>query len=170
MDDNCQFSRLHGNLDAHIALSSAVQYSGINVTGDGSTIANLCELYYCTLYLMFFAIYIYFKLLYNTGQTFHNKHEQFTEKAYADPSLLPDRYVFILTNACNLRCPFCFQEKGRQVDQMEMEDWLQVVRQIPDYARITLTGGEPLLFKDFKKLFAIIAEQFDCNGRSHICK
>lgn len=96
-------------------------------------------------------------------EAFHNKHEKFTEIAYRTPSLLPDRYVFILTNLCNLRCDFCFQRKNLQKDIMRVKDWINLANQIPDYARITLCGGEPLLFNGFKQVFSHIAGRFDCN-------
>ena len=96
-------------------------------------------------------------------EEFHDRHEAFTDKACNDEGLLPDRYVFVLTNLCNLRCPFCFQEKNILEQRMNLEDWLGLVEQIPDYGRITLTGGEPLLFKGFRRLFSTIAERVDCN-------
>lgn len=98
-----------------------------------------------------------------TKEAFHNKHESFTETAYATPGILPDRYVFILTNLCNLRCSFCFQKKDVQKDSMVLQDWIRVTEQIPDYARITLCGGEPLLFPEFKEVFSYVANRVDCN-------
>ncbi len=94
---------------------------------------------------------------------FHQRHEDFTDRAYATPGLLPDRYVFVLTNACNLRCPFCFQQKGSRGKRMDLAAWRRVLDQIPDYGRVTLTGGEPLLFKGFRELFAELAGRLDCN-------
>lgn len=79
------------------------------------------------------------------------------------PGMLPARYVFILTNLCNLRCPFCFQYRRRTADPMVAEDWLSVVEQLPEYSRVTLTGGEPLVFKEFKAIFEAVTEKFDCN-------
>ncbi len=46
---------------------------------------------------------------------------------------------------------------------MVLTDWIHLMDQIPDYGRITLTGGEPLLFKGFRELFKQIAVRFDCN-------
>lgn len=96
-------------------------------------------------------------------EIFHNKHERFTEIAYNTPNLLPDRYVFILTNLCNLRCSFCFQKKDLKKNVMTAKDWISLTRQIPDYARVTLCGGEPLLFRGFKEVFSFVANKFDCN-------
>ena len=37
---------------------------------------------------------------------------------------------------------------------MSTENWLNVIDQIPEKSRITLTGGEPLVFQDFDKIFS----------------
>ncbi|MCP4606634.1 MAG: radical SAM protein [Proteobacteria bacterium] len=97
------------------------------------------------------------------NQTFHNKHELYTDKAYNTPGLPPDRYVFILTNLCNLRCDFCFQSRKKHKNSMEADEWIQLLDQIPKGSRITLTGGEPLLFSGFLEIFKKIVKRFDCN-------
>jgi len=94
---------------------------------------------------------------------FHEKHEKLTEEIYNTSNMLPSRYVFVITNLCNLRCKFCFQDKEPRKDVMNAEDWINLLNQCPPYSRITLTGGEPLLFPGFKKLFSSIAEKFNCN-------
>lgn len=96
-------------------------------------------------------------------QKFHKTHEVFTEKAFNTTGLLPSRYVFVITNLCNLRCSFCFQQKAFRKDAMTIDDWIALAKQLPDYARVTLTGGEPLMFKEFKDVFTFIAEHFSCN-------
>jgi len=96
-------------------------------------------------------------------EKFHNIHELFTEKAYNTSGMLPHRYVFVLTNLCNLRCGFCFQNKKRRENSMTPEDWIRFASQLPDYARVTLTGGEPFIFPGFKKVFSYIARRFNCN-------
>ncbi len=93
----------------------------------------------------------------------HDKHEAFTDYAYGRAGVLPDRYVFVLTNLCNLDCHFCFQERTPRKGFMTPDDWLSVAKQLPDHARVTLTGGEPLVFKGFRKVFSYVAERFDCN-------
>jgi len=99
----------------------------------------------------------------NKKENFHNKHELFTEKICQTSGLLPHRYVFILTNHCNLRCNFCFLHKRSQNFSMSVEDWLLLLKQLPDYARVTFSGGEPLIFSGFKEVFADTAQHFDCN-------
>ena len=96
-------------------------------------------------------------------ENFHKKHEQFTEKAYESGGVLPDRYVYVLTNLCNLKCSFCYQRKKPEKNTMQARDWMSLTDQIPEYARITLTGGEPLIFPEFRQIFAYIADKLDCN-------
>ena len=96
-------------------------------------------------------------------ETFHLKHEFLTELIYRLPNLLPDRYTFVLTNLCNLKCHFCFQKKDLREERMRLKDWLHLANQLPFYARVTLTGGEPLMFPEFEEIFTFIAGRFDCN-------
>ncbi|MBF0559226.1 MAG: radical SAM protein [Nitrospirae bacterium] len=97
------------------------------------------------------------------SQAFHNSHEAYTEKAFNTPGLMPDRYVFVLTNQCNLKCSFCCQRKNLRKSQMTEGDWLALADQLPDFARVTLVGGEPLMFKGFRKVFDSVASRFTCN-------
>ena len=99
----------------------------------------------------------------NNHTTFHNKHEKLSEDIYNNSSMLPSRYVFVLTNKCNLNCSFCYQDKQTLSKNMSTDDWLNVLEQIPAYSRVTLTGGEPLIFKGFKTVFSKAATDFDCN-------
>ncbi|MDP2635440.1 MULTISPECIES: radical SAM protein [unclassified Pseudoalteromonas] len=95
--------------------------------------------------------------------SFHNKHEDITNKIYSGELIMPHRYVFVLTNLCNLDCNFCFQDRDRRDDAMTTQDWLNVVKQLPEYARVTFTGGEPLAFKDFEVIVNAVADKHECN-------
>ena len=99
----------------------------------------------------------------SNAEFLHKKHELLTEKIYNTPGMLPNRYVYILTNKCNLNCSFCFLERNSLSDSMKTKDWISLSNQLPDYARVTITGGEPLLFNGFKEVFSSIAEKYDCN-------
>ena len=77
----------------------------------------------------------------------------FALKASKEKNILPNRYVFVLTNLCNLKCSFCFQERKKRADRMEKNDWLNLLDQIPESSRITMTGGEPLVYKGFNEIF-----------------
>lgn len=94
---------------------------------------------------------------------FHNERLRWTEMLYGTPGMLPRRYVFVLTNLCNLRCSFCFQEKKRIKGSMTAKDWLHVVEQLPPYAAVTLTGGEPFVFKGFEEVFKALVTRHPCN-------
>lgn len=43
----------------------------------------------------------------------HNEHAKFIERAHKEENILPDRYVFIITNQCNLKCTFCYQRRRK---------------------------------------------------------
>ena len=88
---------------------------------------------------------------FSTAEKFYKKNAEFSKKSFVSKNLLPHRYVFILTNLCNLACTFCFQERKKRADRMSTENWLELIKQVPKGSRITLTGGEPLVYKDFEK-------------------
>jgi MoaA/NifB/PqqE/SkfB family radical SAM enzyme len=96
-------------------------------------------------------------------QLFHKRHEIFTKLAYRFPGILPDRYCFVLTNMCNLRCKNCYQEKKYKSGSMNKDDWIALTRQLPSYARVTLVGGEPLVFPGFEEVFRYVAARHLCN-------
>lgn len=96
-------------------------------------------------------------------EAFHKRHEALTDRIYYTPGMLPARYVFVLTSRCNLNCSFCYQNQKTAAESMTSADWIQLGGQLPAYARVTLTGGEPFLFGGFQKVFSFIAERFDCN-------
>ena len=89
-----------------------------------------------------------------TANSVYKQQSEYGKIAFEKGNLMPKRYVFVLTNLCNLKCTFCFQERKKRADRMHTEDWLNVVSQIPKQSRITLTGGEPLVYKDFDMIFA----------------
>jgi len=90
----------------------------------------------------------------NLVSEFYKRQVDYSKKSFEKGGLLPRRYVFILTNLCNLACSFCFQERKKRADRMSSENWLSLIDQIPTNSRITLTGGEPLVFKTFDKIFS----------------
>jgi radical SAM protein with 4Fe4S-binding SPASM domain len=97
----------------------------------------------------------------------HNKiylrHKELTEKIFNSKDMLPSRYVLVLTNLCNLNCSFCYQEKKYNPNSMSTKDWINLIKQFPDYSRVTLTGGEPFLYKGFKEVFHKSASKYECN-------
>ena len=96
------------------------------------------------------------------SESFHKKHEYYTNNLYGTEEL-PHRYVFILTNKCNLKCKYCYQKKIDRYQYLSSRDWIEFSNQLPQYARVTLTGGEPLLYEGFRSVFSEIASKFSCN-------
>lgn len=101
--------------------------------------------------------------MFNKSENFWNRHQERTSDAYFNNYIYPNRYVFVLTNLCNLRCEFCFQARKKRPDAMETKDWLDLISQIPENSRITLTGGEPFVFKGFREVFNKTVENNYCN-------
>ena len=87
------------------------------------------------------------------AQTFYEQNLHYSQNSFEKGNLLPHRYVFVLTNLCNLRCTFCFQERKKNPKRMFKDDWLSLIDKIPEKSRITLTGGEPLAYKGFEEIF-----------------
>lgn len=88
-----------------------------------------------------------------TAEKLYAKNVFYSKKSYELGSMLPHRYVLVLTNLCNLACVFCFQERKKNPNRMTTDDWLKFIKQIPENSRISITGGEPLVYKDFEKIF-----------------
>ena len=87
------------------------------------------------------------------AQTFYDQNLSYSQDSFEKGNLMPHRYVFVLTNLCNLRCSFCFQERKKNPKRMFKDDWLKLIDDIPKNSRITLTGGEPLAYKGFEEIF-----------------
>ena len=86
--------------------------------------------------------------------TTYNQRRVLERELEKSNSSLPYRFVFVLTNMCNLRCSFCFQEKKYNKSSLNLHEWKDVIDQIPPGSHITLTGGEPLMFRGFKELIS----------------
>ena len=99
----------------------------------------------------------------NQHTDYHQARLDYAESLFDSDAQLPYRYVFILTNRCNLACTFCFQEKSAIEGSLDLDGWLRVVNQLPDYAHVTLTGGEPLMFRGFNEILDAVTERFTCN-------
>ena len=89
-------------------------------------------------------------------QKFANEIAEFRKKAYETDDLMPKRYCFVLTNLCNLACDFCYQYRTKLKNTLDANDWIKIVKQLPNNSRVTLTGGEPLVLQDFEKVFEVI--------------
>jgi len=96
-------------------------------------------------------------------QKFANEIAEFRRKAYGSDEIMPKRYCFVLTNLCNLACDFCYQYRTKLKNSLTANDWIKLIKQLPDNSRVTLTGGEPLVLKDFEKVFLEVVKRHECN-------
>jgi MoaA/NifB/PqqE/SkfB family radical SAM enzyme len=96
-------------------------------------------------------------------QKFNSDLAEFRKKAYKEDDLMPKRYCLVLTNLCNLACDFCYQYRTKLKNTLDANDWINLVKQLPDNSRVTLTGGEPLVLKDFEKVFTEVVKRHECN-------
>ena len=96
-------------------------------------------------------------------QKFSNDLAKFRKKAYQEDNLMPKRYCLVLTNLCNLACDFCYQIRKKQKSSLNSNDWINLIKQLPENSRVTLTGGEPLVFKNFKDVFLETVKRHECN-------
>ncbi|MCL5090688.1 MAG: radical SAM protein [Patescibacteria group bacterium] len=74
----------------------------------------------------------------------------------------PLRVQLELTYRCNLHCAMCYQNKKSCRAEMASTFWLSFIRQLPKFSLLTLIGGEPLLYPQFKEI-AVEACRHPCN-------
>lgn len=68
------------------------------------------------------------------------------------------RFYLEITNACNLDCPFCTNEKGQSFMNInDIENYLKQIRDFSDYVYLHVLG-EPLLHKKIDEILSITDE------------
>ena len=83
--------------------------------------------------------------------------------AYDADIQMPKRFCLVLTNLCNLACDFCYQIRTKQKNALDSKAWIKLIKELPENSRVSLTGGEPLVFKNFKEVFTETAKRHECN-------
>jgi radical SAM protein with 4Fe4S-binding SPASM domain len=76
-------------------------------------------------------------------------------RAVAKPRRVPEYAFFEITEACNLRCLHCEADAGRRdPEELTTEEALDAARQLAEAGcrQVNLTGGEPLLRRDWPAL------------------
>jgi SynChlorMet cassette radical SAM/SPASM protein ScmE len=72
----------------------------------------------------------------------------------------PRRVDLALTAACNLSCRYCSYQAapGRRAEDLPIAGWLALIDELGDggVMRVLLTGGEPLLCRDFAGIVAAV--------------
>ena len=81
----------------------------------------------------------------------------------------PSRMIIELTDRCNLNCIHCFANKHDE--DLDYKEWQKIIQRSIDEEinSISITGGEPLMYKNFFKIFEKIAPKstkitLDSNG------
>ena len=72
---------------------------------------------------------------------------------------MPMRYILELTYNCNLKCPFCYITEDRKKDELNTQQWFDIIEQIPRFALISLVAGEVVLKKDFIPIYEKISQK-----------
>lgn len=78
----------------------------------------------------------------------------------------PIQASFELTPLCNLHCDMCYVRTGKKEMEaagglLPLQEWLRFADQLKEMGTlfILLTGGEPLLYPDFKELYCRLKEK-----------
>jgi len=85
------------------------------------------------------------------------------KNGYAFPPFI---YQILVTLRCNLNCDFCFQQKIRnEIPELSLEEIKKIIKQVPAWSVLTLTGGEPFLRKDFYEIldYTLKEKRLRCN-------
>ncbi len=73
---------------------------------------------------------------------------------------MPMRYCLELTYRCNLKCPFCYITGERNIKEMTVQEWLDIIDQIPPFTLISFFAGEVLLKEGFDEIYKKASEKF----------
>lgn len=66
--------------------------------------------------------------------------------------------VFLtLTNKCNLKCKYCYQDSSPSVDtskELKKQDWIKIIDKLKsmNVKKVSIVGGEPFIFPKFWEL------------------
>lgn len=82
----------------------------------------------------------------------------------ADGRALPAvRVAFELTYRCNLECPLCFQMPSKeQGGELDTATWLRLADEVPRYALVNVTGGEPFVKKGAMEIIERVLDRHQC--------
>lgn len=75
-----------------------------------------------------------------------------------------NKITFAITNRCNLKCPFCSMDAGSEkCEDLDYDTIINIIQNIMKFApkKLVLTGGEPLIRKDFFDILKYIKKNYD---------
>lgn len=80
-------------------------------------------------------------------------------KHFNTNSPLPISYTMGLTYHCQARCKTCRIYERKPVDEMKVDEWIKIFKNIKDSPYwITVTGGEPFLYKDIVEWYYMLTK------------
>ncbi|HKO08811.1 MAG TPA: radical SAM protein [Alphaproteobacteria bacterium] len=82
-------------------------------------------------------------------------------------AFFPPHMSVELTEGCNLRCDYCYRESdATKLSHMPTDALLRLLEKLwgAGLRSVELTGGEPLLHEDFRRILTLCAEKFDMVG------
>lgn len=73
---------------------------------------------------------------------------------------LPISGTFELTSNCNFNCKMCYVHTPNHKEALTADEWIKIGEQARDRGMVflLLTGGEPFLRPDFKKIYGALSE------------
>lgn len=80
-----------------------------------------------------------------------------------DPDWIPRPHAghFIVTFKCNLKCVGCGSWKVRDHDDLSVEEWRTVFKQMRSLDLVKILGGEPFVRKDIVDILRAVREEVD---------
>ena len=79
--------------------------------------------------------------------------------------ITPTALIFFITSRCNARCTHCFywRELNQTPDELTLDEIEKIASTLLYPVNLSLTGGEPFLRKDIKKICEIFHNKNGCN-------
>lgn len=106
------------------------------------------------------------KLLYNAEDFLYFPSPEDEDARFVTPVSM----TLVLTNQCNFRCIYCFNDSGTVLgdEPMSTNEWLKLIDQAADMGilKCTITGGEPMVHPGF---FDILQQLHKRNIITYIC-
>lgn len=75
-----------------------------------------------------------------------------------------DKITFAITNRCNLKCPFCSMDSSSEkCEDLDYDTIINIIQNIMKFTpkKLVLTGGEPLMRKDFFNILKYVRKNYD---------
>ncbi|MFC1510302.1 radical SAM protein, partial [Candidatus Omnitrophota bacterium] len=75
----------------------------------------------------------------------------------------PSYFIFFVTSQCNANCKMCFytqnMEANRAQDELTLDEYRKIAKQIPYINILGISGGEPFLRKDLKDVVCTLYDE-----------